>query len=86
MPDYSLTYDQMKRYARMIILRSGMFNFTPPIWRICRNSVKSAIRNVIDGVHLLCMPSFFAPFFLINNVESKQQTTNITNILNHLNF
>ena len=30
MLDYSLTYDQMKRYARMIILRSGMFNFTPP--------------------------------------------------------
>ena len=32
MLDYSLTYDQMKRYARMIILRSGMFNFTPPIF------------------------------------------------------
>lgn len=32
MPDYSLTYDKMRlsRGVRMIILRSGMFNFTPP--------------------------------------------------------
>ena len=54
---YSLTYDQKKRRARMIIPQRGMFNFAPPIGQICRNLVEVGIRNVTDGVHLLCMPS-----------------------------
>ena len=75
-----LTYNQMflSRIARMIIPQSGMFNFAPPILRICRNLVEIGIRNVTDGVHLLCMPSFCVSCFKINkniknNVESKQQ-------------
>lgn len=66
MLQYSLTYNQM-------------FNFTPPpIWRICRNSVKSAIRNVIDGVHLLCMPSFFA---VVPFVHASKQCENVCELV-----
>ena len=54
------------------MVNNSMFNFTPPHIakiaeaiivrgfaeiRICRNLVEVGIRNVTDGVHLLCMPS-----------------------------
>lgn len=48
MLDYSLTYDQKKRNARMIIPQSGMVNFAH-ILRICRNLVEVGIRNAISG-------------------------------------